>query len=74
MTELSPRKPRRTKLKQMIQKRGMKQYQLAKLADMQIYQVSQLASGKQTDLMLSTAGRICNALNCTLDEAFSDLI
>lgn len=63
---------RETKLKKLLKKKGIKQYQLAVLAGMCEWQISNLCNGKQVDILLSTAMRICNALNCTLDEAFGD--
>jgi DNA-binding Xre family transcriptional regulator len=51
----------------------MKQKHLAELADLELYQVSNIVTGMQKDMLLSTAKKICNALNITLDEAFGDI-
>ncbi|HWY13072.1 MAG TPA: helix-turn-helix transcriptional regulator [Bacteroidia bacterium] len=61
-----------TKLKKILLEKRMMQKDLAKLANVEVYQISQIASGKKTNIMLDTAKRICNALNKTLDEVFGD--
>lgn len=45
---------------------------LAQLSDLEIYQVSKIASGMQKDLLMSTAKKICNALGESLDTVFGD--
>jgi hypothetical protein len=52
----------------------MSQKELAKFSDVAEYKVSQLCMGKSKDLFLSTAKRICEVLNCSLDDAFGDVI
>jgi transcriptional regulator with XRE-family HTH domain len=64
---------RRTKLRLYLREHKITQTKLAELADMEIYQISNIASGKQKDILLSTAKRICNALGTTLDEVFGDV-
>ena len=61
-----------TKLRACITERGLTQEQVAKLSNVEIYQISKLASGVSRDCLLSTAKKICNALNKTLDEAFGE--
>ncbi len=56
----------------MIRKRGVTQRQLALASGTEEYQISNWASGKKFDLLLSTMQKICRALHCTLDEAFGD--
>jgi DNA-binding Xre family transcriptional regulator len=51
----------------------MSQKKLAKLSDVAEYKISQLCMGKAKDLFFSTAQRICNILNCSLDDAFGDM-
>lgn len=66
------RKKRRTNLKIILRQKKITQTKLAELADLEIYQVSNIVTGKQKDFLMSTAKKICNALNVTLDEAFGD--
>ena len=66
------RKKRRTNLKIILRQKKITQTKLAELSDLEIYQVSNIVTGKQKDLLMSTAKKICNALNVTLDEAFGD--
>ena len=61
-----------TKLRTCIIESGLSQEQVAKLSDVEIYQVSRLASGVAKDCLLSTAKKICNSINRTLDEAFGE--
>lgn len=67
----SPQK-RETNLQKILNKKKMTQKHLAKLADLEVYQVSKLCTGLQTDFLISTAKKICNTLDVTLDEAFGD--
>jgi transcriptional regulator with XRE-family HTH domain len=62
-----------TNLKIILKKKKISQTELAKLSDLEIYQVSNIVSGKQKDILLSTAKRICNALNISLNDAFGEL-
>ena len=52
----------------------MTQKELATLSDVEEYKISLLCMGKVKDLQLSTARRICDVLQVSLDEAFGDLI
>lgn len=61
-----------TKLKKLLRARHLSQIQLAQLTGMPKCQISKLCTGEQVDILLSTALRICNALNCNFDEAFGD--
>ncbi len=61
-----------TNLKVILTQDKITQTKLAEMADLEIYQVSNIASGKQKDLLLSTAKKICVALNRSLDEVFGD--
>ena len=66
--------PQRSNLKILLNERRMEQKHLAKLADLEKYQVSNYVNGKYDDMLLSTAVKICYALNCSLNEAFGDKI
>lgn len=67
-------RPKRSNLKIMLHERRMQQKDLAKLADLETYQVSNYVNGKFDDMYLKTAVKICYALNCTMDEAFGDKV
>jgi DNA-binding Xre family transcriptional regulator len=61
-----------TRLKAMIENRGLTQQQLATASGLETYQISLLASGSKPNCMRDTMIKICKALRCTLDEAFGD--
>lgn len=63
-----------TRLKKVLTDKKMSQKELAKLSDVAEYKISQLCMGKSKDLFMSTAKRICEVLNCTLDDAFGDIM
>jgi putative transcriptional regulator len=63
-----------TRLKKVLNDKRMSQKELAKLSEVAEYKISQLCAGKSKDLFLSTAKRICEVLNCSLDDAFGDII
>jgi DNA-binding Xre family transcriptional regulator len=52
----------------------MTQKDLSVKADIGEYRISLLCSGKATNIQLITAKKICDVLDCTLDEAFGDVI
>jgi DNA-binding Xre family transcriptional regulator len=62
-----------TRLKKVLNDKKLSQKELAKLSDVAEYKISQLCAGKSKDLFLSTAKKICDVLNCTLDDAFGDV-
>jgi len=64
----------KTRLKQVLNDKKMSQKSLAEKTDIGEYKISLLCSGKASNIHLATAKRICDALNCTLDEAFGDVI
>lgn len=78
MSDLDSEKSRdietKTRLKKILNERGMTQKKLASLSDIGEYKISLLCSGKADNIQISTAKRICEVLRCTLDEAFGDLI
>jgi len=63
-----------TRLKQMLKVKNLTQKQLSQKADIGEYKISLLCSGKSRNIHLTTAKKICDVLNCTLDEAFGDII
>jgi DNA-binding Xre family transcriptional regulator len=64
----------RTRLKQLIEDRGISQKVLAQESDVAEYRISLLCNGKSSNIQLITAKKICEFLNCTLDEAFGDIL
>lgn len=67
------RKGKLTRLKIVLLEKGITQKELTQRADLEFSQVSRIVSGKQENLLMSNAKKICKALGCTLDEAFGDL-
>lgn len=63
-----------TRLKKLLIDRNMTQKQLSEKSDIGEYKISHLCSGKATNIHLLTAKKICDVLNCTLDEAFGDIV
>lgn len=72
LQELKEKKGKPTKLKMILSQRNIKQKELAQGAEVEDYQISQICSGKKTNIMLSTAKRIVRFIGCTLDDAFGD--
>ena len=64
----------KTRLKHVLIKKKMSQKTLAEETDIGEYKISLLCSGKAKNIHLATARRICDVLNCTLDEAFGDVL
>jgi putative transcriptional regulator len=62
----------RVKLKTILKQRNITQTELAKMTDLEIYQVSKICSGKLNDMLLSTALKICNALDVSFERIFGD--
>jgi DNA-binding Xre family transcriptional regulator len=63
-----------TRLKKVLNDVKMTQKDLAIKSDIGEYKISLLCSGKATNIHLATAKKICDVLNCTLDQAFGDVI
>ena len=61
-------KSRRTNLQVILRKHKIKQYELAQETEMDAAMISRICSGKKSDILLSTAMRICNALNDFVEE------
>ena len=65
-------KKQETKLSAMMTKRNMGTVVLADKTKLEYGQISNYKSGKQSNMMLDTAKKICNALGTSLDETFGD--
>lgn len=65
---------RQTRLKEFLKSKGMTQKELSEKSDIGEYKISLLCQGKSTNLHLTTAKKICDALECSLDEVFGDII
>lgn len=63
---------RRTNLLVLMRERKVSKTLLALLTGLEITQVQNISTGMQKDLLMSTAMKICNALDVSLDEAFGD--
>jgi len=68
------KKVRFTRLKKILMDKGISQKDLSKMSDVPEYKISQLCSGKVSNIYLNTAKKICEVLECSLDDAFGDLI
>jgi DNA-binding Xre family transcriptional regulator len=60
------------RLKVVLAQKGIQQKELAEIAGMENYQISQLCKEKKPNITLGTAKRIADALGVTLDEVFGD--
>lgn len=65
-------KKHRTKIFDALADKGMSQSDLVRETKMMHGQVSLIVQGVQTDMLLSTAKRICNSLNMSLDELWGE--
>jgi DNA-binding Xre family transcriptional regulator len=72
VVENKPKK-RFTRLKKILIEKKMTQKELSKISDVAEYKISQLASGTISNIYLTTAKRICEVLQVTLDDAFGDV-
>lgn len=63
-----------TRLKMILINKKITQKKLANLSNVAEYKISLLCAGKSKDLYLSTMKKICEALNCSLDDAFGDIL
>jgi DNA-binding Xre family transcriptional regulator len=62
----------RTRLKQVIDEMEIDQNKLAKMADLENYQVSKLCRNPKYDVKRTTMEKICNALKRSLHDCFGD--
>ena len=74
MSDKMSAKPIMTRLKKVLDDKKMKQKELSVKSEIGEYKISLLCSGKATNIHLATAKKICDVLNCTLDQAFGDVI
>lgn len=70
--EIGVKEKHPTKLKDILQKKNVRPMKLASNSGIANNIISNLISGIQTNLHLDNAKKICNVLDCTLDEAFGD--
>lgn len=63
-----------TRLKKLIDDKGVSQKELAEKSEIAEYRISTLCSGTFININFNSAIRICNVLKCTLDDAFGDLL
>jgi len=61
-----------TKLKLLLIKKDVSQTWLSEKSGVEKAQISNIAAGKQKNLMMDTAVKLCKALDVTLDELFWD--
>lgn len=61
-----------TKLQKVLAEKGISNKKLVEMTGLANSSVSEIKSGMQPTLHLSTAKKICNAIGCTLDEGFGD--
>lgn len=61
-------KKRRTNLQVILRRHSIKQCELAQETEIDAAMISRICSGKKSDIMLSTAMRICNAINDFTEE------
>jgi DNA-binding Xre family transcriptional regulator len=64
----------KTRLKSLLESRGVSQKELSQNSDVQEYKISLLCNGKSNNIHLVTAKKICEFLNCSLDDAFGDIL
>lgn len=72
ITENNPKKKHRTRLHDILTDKGVNQTKLVEETKLMHGQVSLMVQGLQTDMLLSTAKRICNYLEVSLDEVWGE--
>lgn len=63
---------KRTRLKKILDYKGLTQRELSEMTGIQMYKISQLCTGKKIDIYLSNAKKIAYSLGLTLDDVFGD--
>lgn len=61
-----------SKLRIILVKRGISQKELSELTGIAYYTISNLCSGKKTNIHLDNARKIASALGLTLNDVFGD--
>lgn len=61
-----------SKLRLMLVKRGITQKELSELSGVAYYTISNLCTGKKTNIHLDNAKKIANCLGVTLNDLFGD--
>jgi DNA-binding Xre family transcriptional regulator len=59
---------RRTHLRDILRQHSLKQYQLAEASQLELWQISEMCTGKRNDMLLTTAKRLCNGLNDLVEK------
>lgn len=62
-----------TRLKSLLKEKGMTQKELSIKSEIAEYKISMLCTGQSKNLHLTTAKRICDVLECSIDDAFGDI-
>jgi DNA-binding Xre family transcriptional regulator len=60
----------KTRLKKILMYKGITQTELSEMTGIALYMISNLCSGKQKNIYLTNAKKICYALGLTLDDVF----
>ncbi len=70
--KLGAEKNKETILSVLLKEKRTNPAEMCRKADLEYSQVYPIVNGKQHDMLLSTAKRIANAMNCSLDTCFGD--
>jgi len=62
------KKGHNTNLRRILRELKLKQAEFAELAELQPYLISQLCTGKRPHMRISTAKKVCNALNTYVQQ------
>jgi len=75
-TDKAPKKKptRFTRLKKILMDKGITQTELSRLTKIPAYKISLICSGRTSNLYMTTAKKICEVLEVSLDDAFGDII
>lgn len=72
MTTNNQKKKITPRLKIILSTRGLSQREFAEMVDMEVYQISNICSGRRSNILLTNAKKIASALQLSLDEVFGD--
>lgn len=70
--EKKDKKKHKTKLQDLMIEKRISITKLAEISGLERPQISNIASGLQTNIFLNNAKKICNALGTSLDETFGE--